>query len=140
MVAVPENIPEILEASYEKAGEQWVDEANALAAHGTANLAATPDQAYASNTSFLTMSDASTRYQSYPTETILCVPEHEIVSDTYEWARNAILTHSVSVPRYLSDGIPPIQDSSQMKWLTHYKIVRDRPDFWGADGQFIFGL
>ena len=68
------------------------------------------------------------------------MPGQEIALDTYEWARNAILTHSVSVPRYLSDGIPSMQDSSQMKWLNHCKIVRDQPDFWGADGQFIFGL
>ncbi len=139
-IAVPEDIPEILEASYERAGEQWIDDANALAAHGTANLATTPNQTYALNTSFLRMSDASTRYQNYPIETILCVPEQEIALDTYEWARNAILMHSVSVPRYLSDGIPSMQDSSQMKWLNHYKIVRNRPDFWGADDQFIFGL
>ena len=126
-IAVPENIPEILEASYERAGEQWIDDANALAAHGTANLTTSPNQTYTLNTSFLKMSDASTRYQNYPIETILCVPENEMVLDTYEWARNTILSHSVSVPRYLSDGIPPVQESSQMKWLNHYKIVRDRP-------------
>lgn len=140
VIAVPENIPEILETSYEMAGKQWVNDANALAAHGTANLATTPDWTYAPSTRFLKMSDASTRYQNYPIETILCVPENEMALDTYEWVRNAVLLHSVSIPRYLSDNIPSIQDSSKMKWLNNYKIVRDRPDFWGADGQFIFGL
>lgn len=140
VIAVPENIPEILETSYEMAGEQWVNDANALAAHGTANLATTPDRTYAPSTRFLKMSDVSTRYQNYPIETILCVPENEMALDTYEWVRNAVLLHSVSIPRYLSDNIPSIQDSSKMKWLNNYKIVRDRLDFWGADGQFIFGL
>lgn len=136
-ISIPEDIPEILEASYEEAGDDWMNKI--LSAHATKHLIAGPMQTY-NPKSPTEMSNYSTRYQSYETETILCVPKSDIMQDTCEWARKAILSYSVTIEKRLADKLPTKQDTTKTKWLRNYKIVDDQEDFWGPDKQFIYGL
>lgn len=135
-IKVPEDIPELLENSYALADKKWLDEA--LASHGKENVIKKPEDPY--DLSFDFISIPSTRYQGYKTETIICVPDGEDVQDTYEWAREAVLEKSVTVPAYISEAIPPIQNTEKAKWLHGYKLVQDKAEFWGADKQFIYGI
>ena len=135
-IKIPEDIPELLEESYALADKKWLDEA--LASHGREKSIKCPEVSYDLSQNYI--STPSTRYQTYETETIICVPDGEDVIDTYEWTRKAISEKSVTVPVYISEAIPSIQDTESAKWLHGYKIVRDKAEFWGADKQFIYGV
>ena len=135
-IKIPEDIPELLEESYALADKKWLDEA--LASHGKENIIKGPEVSYGLSQNPISV--PSTRYQTYETETIICVPDGENVLDTYEWTKKAISEKSVTVPVYISEAIPSIQDTESAKWLHGYKIVRDKVEFWGADKQFIYGV
>ena len=139
-VSIPQDIPKILELSYKNAGDSWIKAEHCLAARVTGKTINEPHKGYVLSNQFFEMSEYSTRYQVYPMETIICLPQDEIIQDTYEWARNAILTYSVSAPEDLSKKLPSIHDTKKMKWLKDYKIIEDKSDYWGPDKQFIFGL
>ena len=135
-IKVPEDIPELLENSYALADKKWLDEA--LASHGKEKVIKKPEDPY--DLSKDLKSSPATRYQTYITETVICVPDGEDVHDTCEWAREAVLEKSITLPVNISETIPSIQDTESAKWLHGYKIVRDKTEFWGADKQFIYGV
>ena len=135
-IKIPEDIPKLLEESYALADKKWLDEA--LASHGKENNIKKPEDPY--DLSKDLKSTPATRYQTYITEAVICVPEGEDVQDTYEWARKAVLEKSVTLPENISEKIPSIQDTEKAKWLHGYKIVQDKEAFWGVDKQFIYGV
>lgn len=135
-IKIPEDIPKLLEESYALADKKWLDEA--LASHGKENRIKKPEDSY--DLSKDLKSTPATRYQTYITETVICVPDGEDVQDTCEWAREAVLEKSVTLPVNISKTILSIQDTEKAKWLHGYKIVRDKAEFWGADKQFIYGV
>ena len=135
-IKIPEDIPELLEKSYALADKTWLDEA--FASHGKENRIEKPEDPYDLSNDL--KSTPATRYQTYITETVICVPEGEDVQDTYKWVREAVLEKSVTLPVNISKTILSIQDTEKAKWLHGYKIVLDKAEFWGADKQFIYGV
>ncbi len=139
-VNMPGDVQTMLEESYKEAGEKWEEEARRLAAHGTNITIKDPDSDYEIVSDFMNIRNGITRFQAYETETLICLPEGEMIDDTITWARKAVLAYSVTVPKYITDKLSAIHDTSNTKWLKDYKIVRDEECFWGQDKQFVYGL
>ena len=146
-IHVPRDITTLLERAYQEAGEDWKIKAMALASLGSDKVINSPDAAYEPDSGDYFVSADQTRNQSYQTETIICVPDGEQIQDTREWAKNAILKWSVTIPKNISDQLEiypvPIGTDGPIDktvWLRNYKIIRNQDTFWEPDKQFIFGL
>ncbi len=138
-IRIPQDIQTLLEDSYKEAGPKWKDAAWEAMAKAAAKVIDSPDASYEPRGDL----DVTpcTRDSENKTETIICVPDGEVVSDTKEWTKKAILEWSVTVPeKKISDKISALQDTSKTTWLRSYKLVRNQEAFWGPDGQFVFGL